>query len=196
MKNVLLLSILLIVGVINAQESEFTFDNVKGMTDFVVVPVESKTASELYKKSLDWIKVTYSDPGKAILSTIENEYIRFMALGDYICYDISNPKAVNLDCYNVKYEIEISFKDGKYKFDILSLQRFETPSQYITGGWKNVPVFTTGITEEELSKILFKKDGTLKKQYIAISKSADYFNSLNESLLKYITFSDKEKKDW
>ena len=87
-------------------------------------------------------------------------------------------------------------KDGKYKFDIISLQRFETPSQYITGGWKNVLVFTTGITEEELSKILFKKDGTLKKQYITVSKSADYFNSINESLLKYITSSNKEKKDW
>lgn len=195
MKKITVL-LLLFGGLINAQESKFTFDNKKGLTDFIVVPVESATASALYKKSVDWIKVTYSDPSKAILSTIENEYIRFMALGDYICFDESNPKAVNLDCYNVKYEIEISFKDGKYKFDIISLQRFETPSQYITGGWKNVLVFTTGITEEELSKILFKKDGTLKKQYITISKSADYFNSVNESLLKYITSSNKEKKDW
>ncbi len=195
MKKITVL-LLLFTGLLNAQETKFTFDNKTGLTDFIVVPVENRPASELYKKSVDWIKVTYSDPSKAILSTIENEYIRFMALGEYICYDESNPKAVNFDCYKVRYEIEISFKDGKYKFDIISLQRYETSSQYTTGGWKNVIVFTTGISEEELSKILFKNDGSLKKQYITISKSADYFNAVNESLLKYIAVNDKEKKDW
>lgn len=196
MRKLLLITLLGLSLSIRGQETGFSFDNAKGMTDFIVIPIEGKSARELYKKSLDWIKVTYSEPSKAILSTIENEYIRFSALGDYICYDESYPKIVNWDCFKVKYEIEISFKDGKYKFDILSLQQFETPSQYITGGWKNVPVFTTGITEEELSKILFKKDGTLKKQYIGISKSADYFNSLNGSLLKYITSSNKSQNDW
>ena len=64
-------------NIINAQETEFTFDSNKGMTDFIVVPVEGKTAPEIYKKIIEWIKVTYKNPDKVILSTIENEYIRF-----------------------------------------------------------------------------------------------------------------------
>jgi hypothetical protein len=50
-KTVLLM--LLVSGIMNAQETEFTFDNTKGMTDFVVTNVEGKTAPEIYKKVLN-----------------------------------------------------------------------------------------------------------------------------------------------
>ena len=180
----------------NAQESKFVFDYKTGLNDYIVIPVDGKTASEIYKKTLDWIKITYSDPSKAILSTIENEYIRFNALGEYICFDSLKPKNITLDCYKVKYEIEISFKDGKYKFELISLKQFETPGQYRSGGWKDVPVFSKQLTEESLSKILFKKDGTIKKQYETITKSGDYFNQINNSLLDYINSKNKAKSDW
>ena len=70
--------LLMLVGFYsNAQEKEFTFTADKGMTDFIVTPIESKTAPEIYKKVIEWIKVTFKNPDKVILSTIENEYVRF-----------------------------------------------------------------------------------------------------------------------
>jgi hypothetical protein len=192
----LIIVIFIIANTLNAQETKFVFDYKTGLTDLVIIPVEGKTAQEIYKKTLDWIKVTYKDPSKAILSNIENEYIRFNGLGEYICYDSLKPKNISLDCYNVKYEIEISIKDGKYKFEIISIQQYQTPGQYRSGGWKTVPVFSKDLSEESLSKILFKKDGTIKKEYETIEKSGDYFNTLNISLLDYITSNDKSKNDW
>lgn len=192
----ILFVLLMFSSVVNAQHSKFIFDYKTGLNDYIVTSVEGKLATEIYKKTLDWIKVTYADPSKAILSTIENEYIRFNGLGDYICYDPLNPKNITLDCYNVKYEIEISFKDGKYKFEILSLQQYETPGQYRSGGWKNVPVFNKNISEEDLAKILFKKDGTIKKQYETITKSGDYFNNINTLLFEYINSNINSKSDW
>ncbi|MGL2987803.1 DUF4468 domain-containing protein [Flavobacterium sp. RSSA_27] len=180
----------------NAQESKFVFDYKTGLNDYIVTPVEGKTASEIYAKTLNWIKINYSDPSQVILSNIENEYIRFNALADYICYDSLKPNNITTDCYKVKYEIEISFKDGKYKFEIISLTRYESPAQYRSGGWKEVPIFSKNITEESLSKILFKKDGTIKKQYETITKSGDYFNQLNNLLLDYIKSNNKTKSDW
>lgn len=186
----------IIANTLNAQETKFVFDYKTGLTDLIIIPVEGKTAQEIYKKTLDWIKITYKDPSKAILSNIENEYIRFNGLGEYICYDSLKPKNISLDCYNVKYEIEISIKDGKYKFEIISIQKYQTPGQYRIGGWENVPVFSKDLSEESLAKLLFKKDGTIKKEYETIEKSGDYFNALNLSLLEYITSINKSKNDW
>ena len=66
--------LLLVSGIMTAQETEFTFDNTKGMTDFIVVNVEGKTAPEIYKKVIEWIKITYKNPDKVILSTIAVSY--------------------------------------------------------------------------------------------------------------------------
>ena len=55
----LLFILLFISALANAQETEFTFNNERGMTDFVVTNVEGKTAPEIYKKAIEWIKITY-----------------------------------------------------------------------------------------------------------------------------------------
>ena len=72
MKKIILFTFL-ISGILNAQETEFTFTPEKGMTDYIVTTVDGKTAPEIYKKIIDWIKITYKNPDKVILSTIENE---------------------------------------------------------------------------------------------------------------------------
>ena len=54
------------------------------MTDYIVIPVENKTASEISKKIIERIKITYKNPDKVILSTIENEYIRFEGIGENV----------------------------------------------------------------------------------------------------------------
>ena len=47
----LLFILLSISASVAAQETEFTFNNERGMTDFVVTNVEGKTAPEIYKKA-------------------------------------------------------------------------------------------------------------------------------------------------
>ena len=50
----IIFGLLMLVGFYsNAQETEFTFTAERGMTDFIVTPIEGKTATEIYKKIID-----------------------------------------------------------------------------------------------------------------------------------------------
>jgi hypothetical protein len=187
----ILLSISLSVA---AQETEFTFNNERGMTDFVVTNVEGKTAPEIYKKAIEWIKITYKNPDKVILSTIENEYIRFEGSSDSF-YSI-NLGFMGKSYVQTKYQIEISIKDGRYKFDIIGMENYISPSQYTIGGWSDNALFNANVTKEYLEKTIYKKDGTLRSTWKNINDVPLYFNDLNKSLLDYVMVSQKKNDGW
>lgn len=181
----ILFGLLMLVGLYsNAQETEFTFTEEKGMTDFIVTPIEGKTAPEIYKKVVEWIKVTFKNPNEVILSTIENEYVRFEGVSD-----ISKSKS--------KYQIEISIKDGKYKFDLISLQVWVAPNQSgIPVGWNNYYVnFNTNSTKES-RKNMYKSDGSYKSWCKNTPEIPTFFNELNKSLFESIVSTVKKTDGW
>lgn len=192
MKKLILSSMMLLffIGTTKGQETEFTFNNERGMTDFVVTQVEGKTSAEIYKKAIEWIKVTYKNPDKVILSTIENEYIRFEGSSNTI-YSITVLGAKTY--YPTKYEIEITIKDGKYKFDLIAMENLLPANQYSIGGWNANPMFNSNLKKEILEKAFYKKDGTLRStQKDNIIGVPVYFNSLNKSLLESMTATVKK----
>lgn len=182
-----------VTGFMNAQETEFTFDNTKGMTDYIVTPVEGKTAQEIYKKVIEWIKITYKNPDKVILSTIENEYIRFEGSSQTL-YSVNIPMS-GKTYYSSKYQIEISIKDNKYKFDLISMQSLYPRSHYNIGGWIDNIIFNKN-TEKEGIDTFYKKDGTLKSMWKYLPEVPSYFNDLNKSMLESINSTDKKNSNW
>jgi hypothetical protein len=176
------------------QETEFTFDNTKGMTDFVVTNVEGKTAPEIYKKVIEWIKITYKNPDKVILSTIDNEYVRFEGFSSS-CYSI-NMALMGKSYLETKYQIEISIKDDRYKFDIIGMENYTAPSQYSRGGWSENILFNGNLDKEYLEKTIYKKDGTLRSIWKYINDVPVYFNGLNKSILESMTTSVKKNEGW
>ena len=187
MKRILLALLMAVSFYSNAQETEFKFTK-EGFTDYVVGNVEGKTAQELYKKTLDWISVTYKNPKEVIKAQIENDYIRIEgAKSNLLCF-----KSLGmLMCSDVRYQIEISFKDGKYKFDLTKLEQYTKPSQYVSGGWSEV-----GLTN---TSYCYKDNGDLKSLFKLYPTAIETeFNSLNTSLkdfLKSDTIPSK-KSDW
>jgi hypothetical protein len=174
------------------QETEFTFDNQKGMTDYIVGTVENKTASEIYKKVIEWIKITYKNPDKVILSTIDNEYVRFEGSSDYLwCMSSLGLKT----CYQTKYQIEISMKEGRYKFDLIGLEYYINASQYSRGGWYEAGFFNKPSTPEQLTSI-YKKDGTLRSAFKDAQDVPLFFNNLNKSLFEFVNSQSPAKGDW
>lgn len=175
-----------------SQETEFTFDYQKGMTDYIVGTVENKSAAEIYKKVVDWVKVTYKNPDKVILSTIENEYIRFEGSSSTLwCITSLGIKT----CYNTKYQIEISVKEGKYKFDLIGMEYYISPSQYSSGGWYDNGIFNKNSTPEQLSGV-YRKDGTLRAIFKHAQDVPLYFNDLNKSILEYMKKETLQKSEW
>ena len=182
----ILLSFLFFTAFVNAQETEFSFTLEKGLTDFIITPVEGKTSAEIYKKTLDWIKETYKNPDKVILMTVENELIRFEGSSDSFY-------ALNLmgkQYQNSRYLIEVNFKDGKYKFDLISIESFSQ-------GWNKLTFFNYHTSKEFLDNTtVFKKDGTLRSTFKYLPEVPIYFNNLNKSLLESITTTVKKSDGW
>ena len=170
LKKLLYLVILVTFGAYS-QETEFTFSSEKGMTDYIVTKVENKSSAEIYNKIIEWIKVTYKNPDKVILSTIENEYIRFEGIS----------LISNLNC---KYQIEISIKEGRYKFDLIGLDVYVDANQMgIPVGWSELKAvnFITNSPKENIEP-MFKKDGSFKGWCKYTPDFPIYFNALNKSL--------------
>jgi hypothetical protein len=78
---------------------------------------------------------------------------------------------------NLTYVLEISFKDNKYKFEIMSLL-YDNNTDY-----KKIPNFKT-------DPKMIKNFGTTPTDI------ETYFNNLNESLRAYITGETKKNSDW
>ena len=169
MKKLVLVAFLLCgISPINAQ---FVFAP-EGLTDFVVTEVPGKTKAEMYKSTLDWIQVTFKK-ADAVKAKTENETITFEGTGKFVSMD----GAMKLT-YDSRYEVQIIFKDGKYKFDILKLEYFTERNQVNPGGWRAI----------ELSDVsaYFTKQGTLRPVYKHFTEIADHFNAVNSELKKFI----------
>lgn len=175
--NNLILILLIIICKTSAfgQDSEipkndkFEYNEI-GLNDFVVVDIDNKTKEEIYSKTINWIKETYKNPDLVLKMQIPSEKLRIDAIA-------SNLASVNdgKTKFDLPYSIEISFKDNKYKFKILSLVVQNVKDL------KTMPNFKT-------DKKNIKYWGTTPTD---IEK---YFNDLNENLKKYI--SQTKKEEW
>lgn len=186
MKNLMIISVFLLLSTVCKAQDNFSFDK-NGLTDYIVTPCEGKSQMELYNKCLDWISVTYKDPSKVIKSKIENEYIRIEGFSnDLVCYSYMGKR-----CGDTKYEIEISFKDGRYKFDVLEILEYNTPTQYRSATWTSFDLNNTSA--------YYDKKGEIKKSYKYIPEMIPaYFNNLNLELNAFLLSNSipSKKSDW
>lgn len=186
MKKVLLGLTLLFSAFGFSQESEFKFTK-DGFTDFVITPCEGKIQSELYKKALDWVAVTFKNPKEVIKTQIENDYLRLEVTGRNLIYfktlGVKNPR-------NSKYQIEISFKDGKYKFDIIEISYYDTLNNYNASQWGWISVDMNDMA------IYFNKKGEIRGAYKYFPEMIPtYFNELNKSLHDFLISNEIPSKN-
>ena len=155
-----------------AQE-KFTYDKT-AITDYVVINANG-TASELYSKTINWIKESYKNPDEVIKMTIENEKLRFQGYSKkFTCWGSV--------CSDASYTIEISFKDGKYKFDLISLKAVGEVNSF------EMPI-------NDLS-IYYNKNGEFRKgSKQSLDDTVYFLNTLQQNLNDYINGNTK-KADW
>ncbi len=172
MRKVILGTLLLLSSLGFGQEAQmenkFKFGET-GINDYVVVNIENKKKEEIYLKSINWIKETYKSPDFILKMQIPNEKLRIDAVAKNLA-NVGNKNRIFLD---ISYGIEISFKDNKYKFEIL----------YITVS--NI---------KDLKSESFKSDISVKYWGNTPNNIEIYFNNLNQTLEKYI--SKKIEDEW
>lgn len=166
--------------------TEFTLTKETGMTDYVVIPFEGKTAADLYKKALQWFEVYYKNPNEVLRGKIENDYLRFTGSKfGIVCVNV-----LGRTCYNSKYTVEISFKDGKVKFDLINLEYYQPSSQYVVGGWSNIGF--------ESMDGYFNKKGEWKGPFKYYPEIPGHINQLMEDFKKFMNSETipSKKEEW
>ena len=157
-----------------AQETEFKFSK-EGLTDFIVTTYEGSAAAT-YKLALAWVKEN-SKKGYAVTSSLENEKLTIQGgKENFLCSKAGGTTV----CTYATFTIEISFKEGKYKFEAVGLT--EKPNN------------STAVVAHDLNDFseYYNKDGSLKKYKDDVPVAYEsLFNDLNKSL---VTFMDKKKK--
>ncbi len=178
--------LLLFVSINIYSQTEFKFDK-DGFTDFIVGECEGKSQSELYKKAIEWISINYKNPKEVIKATIENDYIRIE--GSEKCLVALNVLGKN--CFTSKYQLEFSFKDGKYKLDFIDVTSYIPASQNSVGRW-----YTENF---ENINVYFKDSGELRSRYKYYMEIPIYFNKINTDLKNYLNSNNanpSKKNDW
>lgn len=175
MKKIFFMLLLCVYG-IKAQD-KFVFNN-EGFTDYVAADVPG-TQSEIYAKTLNWVKETYKNPDVVLKMKIENEKIRIEGFKEsFLCTKIMGGQS----CSNATYTIEISFKDGRYKFDPTALVLSNSNGHNYTVDLNNT------------SKTYYKNGKIVKGSEGIDSAFENFYNGLNESLKDYI--SNDKQSDW
>jgi hypothetical protein len=122
----------------NSQANSFANDYSKGdltiIGQYVVIDVENLTVDETYKKVINWIKRTYSEPNKNIKATIDNEYIKITANGIVASWkeekEIASKvfkdktsKSIKIKTVDANYTLTFEFKPNKVKVQIINMIR-------------------------------------------------------------------------
>jgi hypothetical protein len=167
-----------------------------GLNDFVITKCHDKSQIDLFKKTIEWISVTYKNPSSVIKSQIENNYIRIEGSAGHLVHFGNLGGKSHL----TRYQLEISFKDGRYRFEILNIEIYETPGQYNSGGWFdfNLTRMFNGTEKVLKSKSYLDDDGKVRAFYKECYRVPDYFNSLNQNLKDFINSENIPSKstDW
>lgn len=170
----------------------------KAMNSYIVTEVDGKSSADIYKGTIEWIKKNYDRPDEVIITTVENDYVRFQGFSDVIA-----------DMDPIRYTAEISIKDNKYKFEVLKIETFKQNFGDILG---NIAASGTQRPQQQVRRYFedisdlwlspndsfMKKDGTIRanrKEYV--KRVPNYFNILNNELKNYVEGNSvQSKKEW
>lgn len=186
MKKILLLFIINITILVSGQETDFKITD-QGLSKYVVTKIPGISKEAAYKKTIDWINKKFNTPEKNIKGTIENEYVRIEA----ISYSAMRYGGIGGAMTKpIKFQIEVSFKDDKYKFEIAELQEenYMYP-QFANNSFMNLDL---SIKNEGVRK----PNGQFRSRYRYADDLVVYFNFLNSKLKDYITNTNQTDDNW
>ena len=147
-------------GLINADDSTKTF---------VVVRLDSATAKELYKRAYSYIQHTWKNPDFSNNGKVEGEFLHVKTYATNVTSFKAN--LGNTFWINLKYFLNLDFKDGKIRYEIVDLEM----TCNTTGGPEG-PLFL--VSPGGLTWSIYKKDGAIVDKHKKTKDDLEsYFNS-------------------
>jgi hypothetical protein len=168
--------------VLFSQNESFTYD-INGIhPNFVVVELDSLDQGALYKKATQWVKTSQM----TIKSSVQNDKFNFEgAKENAVCTTVMGKTS----CNNVRFEVQLAFKDKKYKFDVVRLEQYGPVNQTGVKDWFDTPL-------DKAPDHYYTRGGELKKECVSIPDDiAGLFNDLNASLKAYLLKEHAAEKE-
>jgi len=150
MKKLILLSMIFFCSFSYGQKFILTPNGLRDSLNieksYVVINVEGKTAKQLYDNALKFINKSYKNPSEVIKGNTESEYLKFVTHDP----DFLTLKSLGMTLiWGGSYTTELSFKDGKVKYEIINLEMRDE---------------INGTGTFPLKGGIFKNDGTVRKK--------------------------------
>jgi hypothetical protein len=182
MKKIIFITLIALNFQVNAQNYKVKPEGLRDAIDstktYVVLPIENKSAKALYEETLKYINKNYKNAEEVIKGKIENEYLKF------VTYE---PKFTELKVgynkipWNIKYTVELNFKDGKVKYEVIEIEI------------KNESDYTLSFQGSGMSFYIYKKNRELKMPD-AKTNIEEYFNNKTKSLSEFLQGKTSEDK--
>jgi hypothetical protein len=174
MKKILLLVLIITYTSTFAQKLTVTPNGLRSIEEsteksFVVIESEDKTAKQLFDESIKFINKNYKSADDVIKGQIDGEYLKFVTFAPNFILIKNGWSKIT---FNAKYTVELSFKNGKVKYEIIELSMYNDA---------NYPLSFTG---SGISFHIYKKDGELKME----DAKTEIENYFNENILSYANF--------
>lgn len=183
MKKIILLTFIAISSISFGQKLVVSPTGLKDANEpektFVIINAEGKSSNELYNNAIKYINKNYKSPNDVIKAKTEAEYIKFVThVENFLVIKNSGAKIF----INADYTCELTFKDGKVKFEIITLDMYGDK-----GGYK--VLFTGGAFD---GYPIYNKKGDLKRPETK-NEIENYFNSQISSISDFL--QDKNTAD-
>jgi len=185
MRKFLLTLLIAVPAFVVAQDAtvptKFEWTKDKGLTDYIVVPLEGKTAAKMYTEVFGWM-VDRSD--LKIIKKVDDEFVVVEGrTTELFCSNVMG----SANCEPVIYTFEMSFKDGKYKFDVTSMKWDEKSSNMLIP-IEIAPPFTSNY---------YNKKGEIRNAYKWISDSLpNFMDKLSADFKERFSTRTGPKNDW
>lgn len=177
MKKLITLLLLTVTCTVSAQYIKVTPEGLKDTKEeqsYVILDFENQSAEDLYSKSILFVNQRFKNPEHVIKSNVENKMLRY---SDYKPNGIQVLNGMVRIPVDVKYQVELGFKDNKVKFDIVSLDMGGL--NFKGNVWKGYPIWN-----EKNSKLRLEQE---KNELEA------YFNAI---VVEYVEYMKNNNDEW
>lgn len=190
-KKIILIVSLLITLLSNGQ-TKFTLtqddSKIYIPEEYVVIPMEGKTAVELYILTSNAVQEIFIDPKERQLGTIEDKFIRINFSGGYADYSKFSCNPACMWSKRIDSYFSFRFKDNKIRIDLGFLDDyypFPTKNKKGKSIVKHYGAYMTG----------FKKRTDKEGFAFLEANFVSYYNKFLDDFIKYIS-KEGELDDW
>lgn len=156
-------------------------DSANSEKTYVILSVDGLTAKQLYDNAIKYVNKTYKNPDEVIKGKIESEYLKINTYASKFLFTKNGGVKV---FFVAKYATEMSFKDGKVKYEIIDLEMYNPdnmiPLTFVGGG---------------LSWCVFNKKGDLKREGIKADIET-YFNAEIKRVIEALKGGNSSTENW